>query len=113
MLQILASAAYETDNKIKGQYMKTLTDPFGKVTSFVYQSPGGDLTNVKDALSHQTSYTCDSVKRLTKTQQGSMRTAYSYADDRLTLLSHGDNSSHTDYSFSYDGFGRCTQVKAG
>ena len=42
-----------------------------------------------------------------------MRTAYSYADDRLTLLSHGDNSSHTDYSFSYDGFGRCTQVKAG
>ena len=113
MPQILTSAAYETDNSIKGQYMKSLTDPFGKVTSFVHQSPGGDLTSAKDALNHQTSYTYDSVKRLTRAQQGSMRTAYSYEDDRLSGLSHGDDNNNTNYTFTYDGFGRCTQVKAG
>lgn len=109
---IQSSAAYTSD----GNYQKSVTDPLGNTVQNDYDLTKGTLKSSKDALEYTTSYSYDSMDRLTKVEKGvsggftsgNAEVEYSYENDSLKRISHNGYV----YIFQEDGFGNSTGVQA-
>lgn len=104
---ISTSATY-TDNK---NFVSTMTDQRGNVTTYNYDQNKGTLTSVTDAKNNTTSYVYNAnTNALQSVTSGGMTNSYTYADDRLTeIIVNGG----TRYKFLYDAFGRTTATQVG
>ena len=104
---ISTSATY-TDNK---NFVSTMTDQRGNVTTYNYDQNKGTLTSVTDAKNNTTSYVYNTnTNALQSVTSGGMTNSYNYVNDRLTeIIVNGG----TRYKFLYDAFGRTTATQVG
>ena len=104
---ISTSATY-TSNK---NFVSTMTDQRGNVTTYNYNQTKGTLTSVTDAKNNTTSYVYNAnTNALQSVTSGGMTNSYTYVNDRLTdIIVNGG----TRYKFLYDAFGRTTATQVG
>lgn len=110
---IVSSATYTAD----GNYITSVTDSRGNVSSYDYDSETGTLSSFKsptDSTGEETYYTYDensgSIKEVKKTVNSvDYINEYTYAFDKLASIKH--NSFF--YNFTYDSFNRPDQVLVG
>lgn len=104
---IYTSATY-TSNK---NFVSTMTDQRGNVTTYNYDQNKGTLTSVTDAKNNTTSYVYNTnTNALQSVTSGGMTNSYTYNNDRLTdIIVNGS----TRYKFLYDAFGRTTKTQIG
>ena len=104
---ISTSATY-TDNK---NFVSTMTDQRGNVTTYNYDQNKGTLTSVTDAKNNTTSYVYNAnTNALQSVTSGGMTNSYTYNNDRLTEI---NVNGSTRYKFLYDAFGRTTKTQVG
>ena len=96
-----------------GNYLASTTNSAGDTVSYGYNEKNGQLDSQTDGNGNTVQYSYNAMQALTKvTQQvGSktMSTAYGYANDRLSSVTHNGFS----YNFTYDSWGNQTGVKVG
>ena len=104
---ISTSATY-TDNK---NFVSTMTDQRGNVTTYNYNQNKGTLTSVTDAKNNTTNYVYNAnTNALQSVTSGGMTNSYTYNNDRLTEI---NVNGSTRYKFLYDTFGRTTKTQVG
>ncbi len=104
---ISTSATY-TDNK---NFVSTMTDQRGNVTTYNYNQNKGTLTSVTDAKNNTTNYVYNAnTNALQSVTSGGMTNSYTYNNDRLTEI---NVNGSTRYKFLYDAFGRTTKTQVG
>ena len=104
---ISTSATY-TDNK---NFVSTMTDQRGNVTTYNYNQNKGTLTSVTDAKNNTTNYVYNAnTNALQSVTSGGMTNSYTYNNDRLTEI---NVNGSTRYKFLYDTFGRTTKTQIG
>ena len=104
---ISTSATY-TDNK---NFVSTMTDQRGNVTTYNYNQNKGTLTSVTDAKNNTTNYVYNAnTNALQSVTSGGMTNSYTYNNDRLTEI---NVNGSTRYKFIYDDFGRTTKTQVG
>ena len=104
---ISTSATY-TDNK---NFVNTMTDQRGNVTTYNYNQNKGTLTSVTDAKNNTTNYVYNAnTNALQSVTSGGMTNSYTYNNDRLTEI---NVNGSTRYKFLYDAFGRTTKTQVG
>ena len=110
-----SSATYDEH----GNFLKTVTDSLGNVTTYDYDTVTKLLNYVQDANGNQTRYGYDTRHRtqnvyLDADNDGVIDTTeasveYLYAQNRLSSIETATN----EYKLTYDGFGNLKTVKAG
>ena len=104
---ISTSATY-TANK---NFVSTMTDQRGNVTTYNYNQNKGTLTSVTDAKNNTTNYVYNAnTNALQSVTSGGMTNSYTYNNDRLTEI---NVNGSTRYKFLYDAFGRTTKTQVG
>ena len=102
---------------INGNYYDSQRDLNGIYTGYSYNQKNGQLNSVSDGNDNVTAFTYDAMSRLksvSKSVEGlssgnKMETSYSYADDRISSITHNGFS----YNYEYDAWGNATAVKVG
>lgn len=104
-----ASSSY-TEN---GNYVKSVTNSLGAVTTYDYNETTGNLNSVTDAEGNKTNYSYDSMDRVTevskKVGESASSNKYTYANDKISQI----QTNGTSYSFAYNAFGDNTSVSVG
>ena len=105
------SATYSTS----GNFVSTMTDQRGNVTSYNYNENKGTLSSVTDAKGYITSYNYNSntnaVSSVTRDEgYDLMMNFYFYENDRLSRIAVNGG---TNYKFLYDAYGRTTATQVG
>lgn len=109
-LFINSSAAYTSN----GNYIKTLTDSFGKSITYNYNETKGTLSSLVDVKGDTTTYAYDSnldiLTSVSNTVDGqAVKSSYTYLNDRINTITHNGFS----YTFDYDSLGNNTSVNVG
>ena len=105
---IKSSATYQ-DN---GNFIHTVTDENGGVTTYNYDFNNGELDSVVDANGNITSYSYASdTGRLTSVNTNSSTVGYAY--NNAGYLTNITSPSGTTYGFTYDTFGRSVATTVG
>ena len=123
--RIITSTTYITANTINFGKILTYTDENGDTTEYAYDDTTGLPTYVvhPDGTSGLF-YNYDSIGRLTQVTplaySASLNDYYGVSGEEQAVYTYNSanqlekiNSSTTEYSFTYDGFGNTTSVKAG
>ena len=111
---IRSTSAYTAD----GDRLESRTDPRGNTVRYAYNA-NGTVSQTTLPNGQSVSYGYDASGRVTGTQAataaGTHKSAYAYANDRLTQVRHNTTGDAMDvsYSFDYDAFGKPTTVKVG
>ena len=92
-----------------GNFLTKVSDEREKDTDFNYNVNTGTLSNSINANNVQTSYTYDTIDKLSSVSVGNTVNNYAYLNDYLVTISHNG----FDYNFSYDDFGNLSKVKEG
>ncbi|NRF68874.1 RHS repeat protein [Aquincola sp. S2] len=75
--------------------VQSITDPLGRVTTFIYDSSGAQLQQVVDPLGHATRFTYNTLFQLTrKTDRDGRVTTYRYANGRPVGITDGTGGAH-------------------
>ncbi len=112
---IRTEATYTSD----GNYPLTSKDARGNIVTRDTNAYDGTVTKVTDPTGQAVTYAYDASKRVTAVNAAAdgknYRNAYTYANDRITQVSHNTTGDTPDvtYSFAYDELGRKTTVKVG
>ncbi len=101
-----------------GNYLASVTNEDGIVTTYNFNSLSGILQSVTDGLNHTTSYSYNALRELTAASlpvsdlannATGMNAAYTYSDGRISSVTYGSFV----YTFTYDAWGNITQVLMG
>ena len=106
--KIVTSATYTSD----GNYLSTVTDALGNISTSNYNTATGTLTSATDAKGNTLNYAYDNNNRVTDIQDDTNADliSYTYENDRLSSI-NAYNS--TPYDFAYDAFGNTTRTRVG
>ena len=112
---ITSSTAYSAD----GNFLQSVTDSLGHVTTYNYDETTKLLKFIEDANSHRTGYKYDKRNRTTNVyldadEDGNLDTnepavEYLYAQNRYSNI----KTASTTYTLTYDTFGNLKTIKAG
>lgn len=112
---IRTSASYTSN----GNYLDTITDPFGETIDYDFDALKGTLTQVTDPYGNAVNYiydaALDQMLEVSMTADGkTLRNNYSYYADSLTGVSHtAPNNESVGYSFRYNGLGELLETRVG
>ena len=106
--QITSSATYQ-DN---GNYLHTVTDERGNVTTYDYDVTRGVLTAVEDANGNRATYAYNDLNDyLESVSQGEHSVSYTY--ETSGAVKKISTANGTQYQFTYDEFGRQDTISVG